>query len=234
MKKILYKLKKKIKKICELSDAAKKLNELEGQDQTFSTILNHLKSFALFNPSQKDSEIKYLYDLVQERKCRLIGEIGSYKGGSLYILAQAAPHNSKIISIDINYPLERKIAHRKFAKNGAKVVCIEGDTKDQKTFIKVKKHLGGRKFDFLFIDGDHSLFGVINDYVRFYPLVKDGGVFAFHDIHPDVFMETGNNSSSYVGGVPVFWETLKKSGCRCEEVIENPEQDGFGIGLLYK
>jgi len=234
MKNILYKLKKKLAKISELSNAAKKLTEFEGQDQTFSTILNHLKSFALFNPSQKDSEIKYLYDLVQERKCRIIGEIGTYKGGSLYILTQAAPPNSKMISVDINYPIERKIAHRKFAKKGSKVVCIEGDTKDQRTFNRVEKHLGRQKFDLLFIDGDHSLFGVMNDYVRYSPLVKKSGLIVFHDIQPVNQQESHAIIPEHVGEVPMFWKLLKESGVETTEIIENEDQNGAGLGIIYK
>ena len=96
------------------------------------------------------------------------------------------------------------------------------------------KRLKGKYIDFLFIDGDHSLFGVMNDYVRFIPLVKKGGVIAFHDIFPDSFMKTGMTSSSYVGGVPIFWDMMIKSGQKIETVVEDTEQDGFGIGVIYK
>jgi len=37
-----------------------------------------------------------------------------------------------------------------------------------------------------------------------------------------------------VGGVPLFWNELKKSGARTEEIIDSPDQDGYGIGIVYK
>jgi len=37
-----------------------------------------------------------------------------------------------------------------------------------------------------------------------------------------------------VGSVPLFWKALKKSGARTIEIIDDPKQDGYGIGILYK
>jgi hypothetical protein len=39
------------------------------------------------------------------------------------------------------------------------------------------------KFDFLFIDGDHSYAGVKRDFEMYSPLVKPGGWVGFHDIN---------------------------------------------------
>jgi len=144
------------------------------------------------------------------------------------------PSDALIISIDIQYPIARKLGHEHLVKKDQQLVCIEGDTQDPKTISRVMKMLHGRNIDFLFIDGDHSLFGVMNDYVRFYPLVKKGGVVAFHDINPDQFIRTGEQSTSNVGGVPQFWELIKKVSSDCFEFIDDPGQDGFGIGVLYK
>lgn len=41
-----------------------------------------------------------------------------------------------------------------------------------------------REIDFLFIDGDHSIGGCLNDFVSFYPFVRRGGHILLHDIHP--------------------------------------------------
>jgi predicted O-methyltransferase YrrM len=52
----------------------------------------------------------------------------------------------------------------------------------------MKKHLGnwtllkGSEGDFLFIDGDHTYQGVKQDFQMYSPLVKKGGIVAFHDI----------------------------------------------------
>jgi len=39
--------------------------------------------------------------------------------------------------------------------------------------------------DLLFIDSDHSFEGVKIAYESWYPHVKDGGMIAFHDYHPN-------------------------------------------------
>lgn len=43
----------------------------------------------------------------------------------------------------------------------------------------------GKPIDFLFIDGDHSIHGCLNDFVLFYPQVSLGGYILLHDIHPE-------------------------------------------------
>jgi predicted O-methyltransferase YrrM len=39
----------------------------------------------------------------------------------------------------------------------------------------------GEPFDFIYIDGDHTAFAVLNDAVAAYPLLKPGGLLAFDD-----------------------------------------------------
>jgi predicted O-methyltransferase YrrM len=45
--------------------------------------------------------------------------------------------------------------------------------------------LKDNKVDFLFIDADHSYEGVKKDFEMYSPLVRKGGIIAFHDIIPD-------------------------------------------------
>lgn len=47
----------------------------------------------------------------------------------------------------------------------------------------VYKSLKKEKFDFIFIDGDHSKRGVFEDIKNYYPLIKDGGFILGHDIN---------------------------------------------------
>jgi len=78
---------------------------------------------------------------------------------------------------------------------------IRGDSHDSRTLERVKKILGGEELDFLFIDGDHTYEGVRRDFEMYSPLVRRGGVVAFHDVVP--------GSPEYVGGVPRFWNEIK-------------------------
>jgi len=231
----LYRHKRNIHKNLTLITHSLSLSRIANQGRsTFEESLEALNLFKEFQSSQKVSEIEYLYEKVRIDQPKIICEIGTYKGGSLFLLSQAAPSSALLISVDISYPFVRKLAHRNLIKKGQQLICIEGDTQNPKTLLRVEKGLKGRKIDFLFIDGDHSLFGVMNDYVRFYPLVKEGGLVAFHDIFPDLFLQTGQKSNSYVGGVPFFWDLMTKGDHKFEAFVEDTEQDGFGIGVIYK
>ncbi len=225
----------KLKLIKEYVKEAQRLKERLGAgDNNFDDAFYQLTNSDLFRLDQKKSEIYHIYRLINSSKSKIICEIGAFRGGSCAIFCHSAPDDATIISIDIQFPIERKIAHKVFGKTRQKLICIKGDSQEQTTIGKIKNVLHGKVIDLLFIDGDHSLFGVMNDYVRFSPLVRHGGIIAFHDINPDTFMKTGIKTSSYVGEVPIFWETLKKSKIIHNEIIEDPEQDGFGIGLVVK
>lgn len=210
------------------------LREVTVNDSSLNSMIDTLFTYSVFQPSQKKSELKEIFRIVETSKPLNICEVGTYRGGSLFVICQAAPENARIISIDINYPIARKLAFKKFAKPGQHLTPLKGSTLDLVTEEKVKRLLRGEQLDFLFIDGDHSLFGVMNDYVRLSPLVREGGLIVFHDINPDQFIKTGVKSSSFVGGVPDFWKLLSNQDVSSEQFIEDPEQDGFGLGLMVK
>lgn len=77
-----------------------------------------------------------------------------------------------------------------------KIFLIRADSHDIRTLDVVKRILGGHKLDFLFIDGDHTYEGVKKDFEMYSPLVRKGGLIAFHDIVPGPL--------ECVGGVPKF------------------------------
>ncbi|GAH99526.1 unnamed protein product, partial [marine sediment metagenome] len=75
--------------------------------------------------------------------------------------------------------------------------CLRGNSNNKNTLKKVKNILNGEKLHLLFIDGDHSYDCVKKDFELYSPLVKKGGVIAFHDIaYPTV-------------GVKIFWDEIK-------------------------
>ena len=91
---------------------------------------------------------------------------------------------------------------------------------------------GGRKFDFLFVDGDHSYDGVVSDFVAYYPLVRPGGLIALHDIVPDEMVRFGErslNSECYGGEVYLLWRRLLERFPH-RELVANWDQIGCGIG----
>lgn len=234
MRAFLYRQKRKLERNRFLQ---RNCQELLTESKTLIDSLKLIKlvqTFPDFQPAQKPSEICMIMELAGSSNVKTICEVGTYKGGSLFLLARAAAKDALIISVDIEYQDDRKRIYRKFSKPGQQIKCIKGNTHDPATITKVIQALGGRKIDLLFIDGDHSFFGVMNDYVRFSPLVSEGGTIVFHDVQQDSRMRYEIPTESNVGGVPYFWEAVKKSGERTGEYIENADQDGYGLGLIYR
>ncbi len=62
--------------------------------------------------------------------------------------------------------------------------------------------------------------------------VRSGGIVAFHDIVPDFRTRYGTPTRADAGEVPKFWAELKCRYAKTRELVEDPMQDGFGIGLL--
>ena len=86
----------------------------------------------------------------------------------------------------------------------------------------LKTIIGNNELDFLFIDGDHSYEGVKQDYELYSPLVKKGGIIAFHDIceHP------------IRCDVDKYWNEIKV-GKNYKELVENYNQGWGGIGVIF-
>jgi predicted O-methyltransferase YrrM len=90
----------------------------------------------------------------------------------------------------------------------------------------MRQLLNGERLDFLFLDGDHTYEGVKNDFFMYFPLVREGGLAALHDIvhhpsHPDI-------------GVHVFWKELRQSSLTTREIVRDWKQGWGGIGVVFK
>ncbi|MEM1914646.1 MAG: class I SAM-dependent methyltransferase [Thermosphaera sp.] len=183
------------------------------------------------SPFQIKEEIVQLLNLLAELRPKALLEIGTANGGTLFLFCQIAELDATIISIDLpggpfggGYPEWRVPLYKSFAKERQRVHLIRADSHDPKTLGIVKRILGDRKLDFLFIDGDHTYEGVKRDFEMYSPLVRKGGIIAFHDIVP--------GPSENVGGVPMFWSEIKRS-FTYNEIVKDWRQGGYGIGVIY-
>jgi predicted O-methyltransferase YrrM len=179
-------------------------------------------------PVQVRSELTRLAHVLQRESPQVIVEIGTARGGSLFVFAMTATDDAEIISIDLPYAppgvgSRRERLYKAFAARKQTVHRIRASSQEQDTIAEVKRLLGLRRVDFLFIDGDHSYEGVRADYELYAELVRPGGLIGFHDIVP--------GSPDLVGGVPRFWEELKRVEST-EEIVEDWGQGGYGIGLV--
>lgn len=120
-------------------------------------------------------EAEYLF-LVSERSKEGMVETGRFHGGSTFLMACANPL-VPIWSIDIS-PQDDVGLYEKFrsANIGQNVDLIVGDSQ-KKRYQQIKK------FDVLFVDGDHSYEGCFSDLENWYPLLSPGGHVVVHDCY---------------------------------------------------
>jgi cephalosporin hydroxylase len=194
--------------------------------------LEHWVALALsspFAPLQVPEEITALLDLVRREAPRRILEIGSSRGGTLYLFTKVVPADATLLTVDLRIPDPALL--RSFARGRQRVVTIEGDSTAPDTLAAVRAVLP-EAVDFLFLDGDHSYEGIKRDFEIYAPLVRPGGLIVFHDIVEDNETRYGVVTGGWSGGVPRFWSELKTRYPH-REFVRDWAQDACGIGVVF-
>jgi predicted O-methyltransferase YrrM len=181
--------------------------------------------------TQVRAEIAELGKLLQALAPMHSLEIGTNYGGTLFLLCSLSPPGARIISLDLpggrfggGYPRRKIPLYWKFPRNGQHLRLIRADSHLPETKQQVEDALAGKRLDFLFIDGDHTYEGVKRDFEMYSPLVRSGGMIAFHDI--------ASHRRNEDCQVDKFWNDIKHNFPN-REIIENPEQGWAGIGVLF-
>ena len=179
---------------------------------------------------QHRQEITGLLSRVAEQRPQVVVEIGTASGGTLFLLSRVSAPQALLVSIDLpggafggGYHAWRAPLYRSFATGGQRIVLLRGSSHSQRMLERLRKTLADRPIDVLFIDGDHRYEGVKADFEMYSPLVRPGGLIAFHDIMPD--------PQHPEVGVERFWREIS-ARLPSSEVIANPAQEGYGIGIL--
>jgi len=174
------------------------------------------------------SEFLELARMVKEQNCKYIMEIGTYRGGTLFVFSQLADPHATVISLDFHFSFFGKVYGalqkgllRKFVRNGKSLFLLRQNSHLPETLKVVRDILQGHELDFLFIDGDHTYEGVREDFNMYAPLVREGGLIAFHDV-----AESGGSRE-----VNRLWEELKLK-YKHEEFIHQTGSGAMGIGVL--
>lgn len=182
-------------------------------------------------PMQIQSEIRSFLELVASDPPRTVLEIGTGRGGTLFLLAQVAREDALLVSMDS--PRETRFGgrpayrrrgrlYRSLGRSRQRIVFLAADSHSSETRAELEAVLDRRRLDLLFIDGDHTREGVEADFRMYSPLVRSGGLVAFHDIVP--------GAPEAVGGVPDFWQQLRSA--ERLEFVEDWSQGSCGIGVL--
>lgn len=223
------------------------------------------EAYELYMPQVK-SEITTLTMMVQDLVCKSVPpkilEIGTKYGGTFYIWnSLVSRHNGLTVSIDMNDGglhggiSDENIESRNlwFKERFENCHFVNGnshlpETRDQVTEI-LKNHANQINqtsmtlFDFLFIDGDHTLEGVQKDFEMYSSLVRDGGIIAFHDIvdsqrHRDRNVHVAsfwNQLNAYSNSSGIFNYHFRTFKILSPLIIDGyTGQDWAGIGLIQK
>jgi hypothetical protein len=191
--------------------------------------LFRLVSATPVRPSQHKGEIASLLRLMAERPRASVLEIGTNRGGTIYLLARYAALDSVVVTVDV-VAMNRPIV-ASFARGQQRVVQVQGSSHEDAT-MRTLRDLLPDGVDVLMIDGDHTYEGASSDFERYASWVRPGGLIVFHDIVPDNATRLGINTGGWVGGVPQLWQELKVRFPH-KEFVASWDQDGLGIGVLH-
>ena len=209
--------------------ALNKLKQFHSKKRSVDDLIDNAMDFKTKGLYRIDSvqmreEILALAQAVKSINPKTILEIGTCNGGTFFIWANLA--SDLAITCDLNKSKIRDELYQSFPppESKCKVIPLAGDSHKQAFLETVKVSLDGNQVDFLFIDGDHTEEGVRADYNMYSPLVRSGGIIAFHDILEK--QPIPGNQVFY------FWDEIKKS-TNTEEFVKDYSQTGFGIGIIY-
>ena len=189
-------------------------------------------------PGQRPAEIRALLERLAAEQPRRALEIGTANGGSLFLVSHVLSGGAHLISVDLpdgefggGYPAWRIPLYRSFLPRLHRLDLVRADSHAPETMDRVRALLNGHQLDFLFIDGDHTYEGVRQDFDLYSPLVREGGLIAFHDITPAAADGSVEGPRLLVGDVPRFWREIRDR-YPSEELVDDTAGGWFGIGLI--
>ena len=185
-------------------------------------------SYKVIRPLQVRSEVLELAGLVAGVRPRTMLEIGTFRGGTLFIFSRLAAADAVIVSLDLPVSWRGKLIRmaqgplfHRFTRAQQSLHLLREDSHRPASFAHVAAIRKDRPLDFLFIDGDHAYEGVKADFELHSKAVRPGGMVAFHDI-----------AMKPPCGVPQLWEELKPR-YKHAEIVHERGPKSMGIGVLW-
>lgn len=170
------------------------------------------------------------YALVRNLRPKRILCVGSRKGFIPAILALACKDNGgeHVDFVDASYGTEEPTKHwsgigfwkKENPKNHfAKIGVASYITTHVMTTEEYAKKYPNKRYQYVYVDGDHSYEGVKRDYSLFWPRLDKYGFIAFHDVVARGYLDKG------LFGIWKFWDELKGN----KIIFPFPKDSGLGI-----
>ncbi len=139
----------------------------------------------------KKEEARFIYDFIIENNIKDTLEIGlGYGRSATYIMAATG---SKHIAIDPFQQHYENQALKNIDKTG--LTSLFNHIANYSHFALPELCREGKKYDFIFIDGDHKFDGILVDFYFSSMLLKPGGFILFHD----TWMRATQLVTSFIG-----------------------------------
>ena len=219
---------KRLRSPLDRRDARRRIREFHSQPRKIAEITDVAmnfrgKGYFKIRTKQIPSEITALAEVVAQIRPSVIVEIGTARCGTLFIWSHLA--STKVISCDRRSPkrLTSLIPDFSPPNSTCRIELLIGNTHDTSFAAQLRDCLEGSPVDFLFLDGDHTETGVEADFLSFAPLVRPGGLIAFHDIVESQPKPTNQ--------VHAFWRRLSPVA-EHRTFIADSTQCGYGIGVI--
>lgn len=165
---------------------------------------------------QNAEELHWLYEHhLKPLRPKTVIEVGVARGGTTRLLLDLVGEDGIVIGLD-----RKKSSIANDVRDHSRFHLIQGASNDPRTLKKVKALT--ERVDFLFIDGDHSPYGVMRDSETYLPLLRPGGLAVWHDVRRE----------SPEGIKQSWYGVLKPRLLGASEYFADPYQAGFG--LWYK
>lgn len=174
------------------------------------------------------------YAIIRNIKPKRVLCIGSRRGYIPAILALACKdnHMGHVDFVDAGYDQDLPDKHwggvgfwKKYdaEKHFGRIGLNPYITTHVTTTEEFAKKYSNRRYQYVYVDGDHSYEGVLKDYTLFWPKVDSGGFMAFHDVVARGHLDKG------VFGVAKLWNRIKK-----KHAITFPFPFHSGLGIIQK
>lgn len=212
------------------------LSLLDNFSKPWATALRDLYSIPVSYPaSLPPTQGIQIRELVLRERPTKVLEIGCFIGISSHWIASAldeigAGHVDSVDTFRPKYPLPFHFSYLADPYTVAMSACGRSDAGSRITFHRSSSRAfaastsGAPLYDFMFIDGDHTLPGIAQDFFTWFPRLRVGGTILLHDVNPDVCGWTGPRAL-------IDRYLLMRDDVSVEEITTEPN---FGMAIVRK